>query len=386
MAKRKDAGHDETERVLAEMEKRIAREYAQAEKELTAKIEDYFAKFAVKDELKLQGVKNGHITIQEYQQWRLNQLAVGQRWEDMRNTIVEEMAKANMMANAVTYGYMPEVYLINFEYGTYQVEKIAKVDTSFTKYDQATALRMFQDDEEFYHQHGWKVGKHINEGKLIPWEKKQAQSIMTQSILQGESVGKIATRLQKGFGNSVLKEDIKNWQKMTAEAISKELARRNRHASIRNARTMATGCQNAGRVDSYKRAEGMGIKLKQEWLATLDGRTRHEHRLLDGQRVEVGKPFVVDGYEIEYPGDPTAEAHLVYNCRCTLVPVLDGFEVDSTDLKLRNTNHMQEESYEEWKESHDIHSDPITKQDEIEKRMKAIYSAEYKSYTKKKKR
>ena len=47
---------------------------------------------------------------------------------------------------------------------------------------------------------------------------------------------------------------------------------------------------------------------------------------------------------------------------------------------------MQEESYEEWKESHDIHSDPITKQDEIEKRMKAIYSAEYKSYTKKKKR
>ncbi|MFR3924716.1 MAG: hypothetical protein ACLTXI_05600 [Collinsella sp.] len=27
------------------------------------------------------------------------------------------------------------------------------------------------------------------------------------------------------------------------------------------------------RVDSYKRAKGLGIKVQQEWLATLDGRT-----------------------------------------------------------------------------------------------------------------
>ena len=36
------------------------------------------------------------------------------------------------------------------------------------------------------------------------------------------------------------------------------------------------------------------------------------------------EPFVTkDGREIMYPGDPTAEAGLVYNCRCTLTYVYD---------------------------------------------------------------
>ena len=42
MAVRKtDPAHDETERILAEMEKRIQKEYAQAEKDIQVKIDDY---------------------------------------------------------------------------------------------------------------------------------------------------------------------------------------------------------------------------------------------------------------------------------------------------------------------------------------------------------
>ena len=41
-------------------------------------------------------------------------------------------------------------------------------------------------------------------------------------------------------------------------------------SAIRTARTATTAAQNAGRMDSYHAAEGMGIKLKKEWLATLD--------------------------------------------------------------------------------------------------------------------
>lgn len=67
----------------------------------------------------------------------------------------------------------------------------------------------------------------------------------------------------------------------------------------------------------------MGIKLKKEWLATLDGRTRHTHAMLDGQTAETDKPFHVDGYEIMYPGDTSAPGYLVYNCRCTLIAALD---------------------------------------------------------------
>lgn len=90
-------------------------------------------------------------------------------------------------------------------------------------------------------------------------------------------------------------------------------------SAIRTARTATTAAQNAGRMDSYHAAEGMGIKLKKEWLATLDGRTRHAHAMLDGQTAETDKPFHVDDYEIMYPGGTSAPGYLVYNCRCTLI-------------------------------------------------------------------
>ena len=44
-------------------------------------------------------------------------------------------------------------------------------------------------------------------------------------------------------------------------------------------------------MDSYVAAEKMGIKLKKSWLATLDNRTRHAHAMLDGQTVDIDKPF-----------------------------------------------------------------------------------------------
>ena len=67
-----------------------------------------------------------------------------------------------------------------------------------------------------------------------------------------------------------------------------------------------TGAQYAGREDAYKRAVNLGVKMKEMWMAVHDGRTRHEHRMMDDQTVEVGEPFVVPGTTdtIRFPGDP----------------------------------------------------------------------------------
>lgn len=350
---KKDEGHDETEKVLKELEKRISIEYAKAEREVKNKLDDYLRRFAAKDKIKKQALQDGKITQKEYNQWLIGQLAMGKRWEEMKDTLADDLTTTAGKAKSITTGYMPEVYAINHNYGTFQVEQTSLIDTSYTLYDRQTVERLFRD-EDFYKKPGWKTRKAINEGKQKEWDKKQVQSVMIQSILQGESIGSIATRLSKTVGEA------------------------DRKAAIRDARTITTGVENAGRVDSYKRAEKMGIKLEQEWIATLDGRTRHEHRLLDGMRVKVGEKFHVAGEEIEYPGDPAAPGYLVYNCRCTLVPSLVGYEVDSTDLSQRNTTHMQEETYEEWKNSHNIHSDRITKQDEIAETMKRKHINEYK--------
>lgn len=328
-----DPAHEETERLIAEMEKRISKEYAQAEKDVQVKIDDYFDRFRLKDEKWREWVADGKKTAAEYKKWRVGQMAVGKRWENLKQTVAEDFAHTDQIARSIVKRYMPEVYATNFNYGTYEVEVGAKVDTSFTLYDRQTVERIMRDNPDLLPAPGKKVSKDIAEGKAVRWNKQLIQSVMTQGILQGESIPNLATRLAKEVGDSDQK------------------------AAIRNARTMATGAQNAGRVDSYKRAEGMGINMEQEWRATLDMRTRHEHRQLDGQRQKVGDPFKVDGYEILFPGDPSAEGFLIYNCRCTLRGVVAGLEPQAR--KYRDESALEGLTYEEWKAQKQSKSNPI---------------------------
>ena len=120
-------------------------------------------------------------------------------------------------------------------------------------------------------------------------------------------------------------------------------------STIRYARTMTTGAENAGRINSYKRAENMGIEIEQQWLATLDNRTREEHREMDGEHVKIGEKF---SNGCEYPGDPNGDPATVWNCRCSLIPLLIGIDdEDVTDLSERESSKLDDMSYSEWKKA-----------------------------------
>lgn len=349
-----DKGHDETEKVLKEIENQISKEYAQAEKEISAKLDDYLEKFRAKDELKRKALENGLITEQEYKKWRVGQIMMGQRWAEMRDTIAKDLTNADKIARSIAFEHMPYVYAINHDYGTFQVEKASKLDTSYTLYDRNAMEQLVKNEDTFIPAPGRKVTRDIKEGKALAWNKKQVQSAMMQSLLQGESIGKIATRLSKSVGES------------------------DRKAAIRNARTMTTGVENAGRVESYRQANEMGIHTQKQWLATLDSRTRHWHADLDGVAVDNDEPFENEIGQIMFPGDPTADPANIYNCRCTLIASIKGFERDVSDMNLRHDDHLGNMSYDEWKKGHyDQTSDPITKQDTISEIMEWKHKAEY---------
>ena len=322
-----DPGHDETDELLAKIEKRVNAEYKQAAKEAQKKLDDYLKRFDAKDKRWKAMVDSGEKTQEEYQKWRQGQIMIGKRWEDLRDTLAQDYHNANLIARSTVDGYMPDVYAINHNYGTYQVESSALVDTSYALYDRQTVERIMLDQPDLLPPPGKDLAKKIAENKDLAWQEGKIQSITLQSILQGESIPKMAKR------------------------ISTDLAVANNKNAVRYARTSVTGAENAGRVDSYRRAQNMGIKMKQMWIATLDGRTRHEHRQLDGQTVTVGEPFKVDGEEIRFPGDPAAPGYLVWNCRCTLVAQLEGFETDPADMGLRYDEKLGEMSYDEWKKA-----------------------------------
>ena len=315
-----DPAHKETDKILRDMEKRLDEVYKQAYREARQTADDFMKQFREMDKKKRQKVKDGELDKAEYERWRRTQVFQGNRYHQMADTLAADMTHTNQIAASVINGYLPEVYAVNHNYGTYEIEKGSRINTQYTMYDKQTVERLIRDNPGLLPR---KAAVNVPKDQL--WNKKYINSAITQGILQGEAIDKIAQRLAA-----------------TVTDMSHTSA-------IRNARTMTTSAQNGGRIDSYKRAEGMGIKMAKQWLATLDNRTRHDHVLLDGQIQPTGKPFKVNGMEIEYPGDPTAEPSLVWNCRCTLIGEVEGVDYNLSDVSQRD-NKLGDMTYEEWKE------------------------------------
>lgn len=327
-----DEGHILTERILAEVEVDVERVYRQAAEETQKKLDDYLRRFEVKDRIKRKALARGEITKQEYNYWRTGQIAIGERWEEMRNTLAEDYHNHNAIARSIVNGYTPEVYALNHNYGTYQVEKESKVNTSYTLYDKQTVERLIRENPKVLPLPGPSMKEFLVNNKDAAWQEGQIQSVMLMGILQGESIPNISRRISRTMGET------------------------NRKATTRYARTAITAAQNAGRVDSYKRAEEMGIELEQEWLATLDKVTRDSHRRLDGETAKVGEEF---SNGCEYPGDPDGPPEEIWNCRCTLVAHLKSLDQSKAP---RRDEKLEGMSYDEWKHEHDTYEVQIPEQ------------------------
>lgn len=351
-----DSGRNAVDTLLLQMESDVKDLYKEAEQDLIDKVNDYWKRFSTKDKIKLAQLKAGEITQEEYYRWKTGQLLIGKRWEEQLNVISRDLLNANNIAKSIVNGYMPDVYAISHNYGTYEVESLAGLDTSYTLYDRFTVERLLRDKPELLPpiREGSRLAQQIANNKVIAWEKKQVTGLLLQGILQGEDNVKIAKRMR-----DITHSDWKS--------------------AVRYARTATTGVECAGRIDSYKRAEKMGIQLEQQWLATLDMRTRHSHRMLDGVSVKVGEKFP-NG--CKYPGDPDAPAAEIWNCRCSVVAGLKGIpelddEGEFKDLNLRNTDHLKGMTYDEWQKGKSK-SDPILKAKQIGEARKYAAIKEYK--------
>lgn len=319
-----DLGHKLTDKELAKLERRIATLYREAGKELQATIDAYFEQFKKRDEemkALIGTVQNGkEWTEADYKQWRLNQIGRGERYQAMRDKVAQRATDANAVAVSYTNDATPGIYSLNRNYAAYTIERVTG-NIGFDLWDEQTVKRLMVEQPDLMPY--YPKDRALKRGIDLAYGKKQITASVTSSILQGKSIKHMADDLQK------------------------RITTMSRDSAIRTARTAVTGAQNAGRMDSYAAAEKMGIKLKKEWLATLDARTRHSHAMLDGEQVAQDKKF---SNGCRFPGDPQGPPWEIYNCRCTLIAAVDGADT-SDGLRRTRDGLISDMTYAQWEAS-----------------------------------
>ena len=324
-----DEGRAEADEILRKMERKVHAVYRTAYSEIQAKADEYLKDFIKEDSRLREQVKNGTLSPEDYRQWRRSHMMTGHRWFEMADVLASDMVNSNLIAGSIINYHLPEVYAVGYNYGLYTVEKQALFETSFTLYDRHTVENLIRENPDLLPR------AKINIPKDLRWNKNKINSAVTQGILQGETIPEIAERLAK-------------------------VTDMNENSAIRNARTMTTSAENAGRIESYRNTESLGIKVKKTWIATLDGRTRNSHRRLDGETISDIDDTFSNG--LRYPADPQGAPEEVYQCRCTTIS-----QVVPVDLS-RRTGKLGDMSYEEWKNAKG--NEPFFKKAQNEKRDK----------------
>lgn len=307
-----DQAHDFAERKIAEFQAEVRETYRQAQADAQEALSRFLRRFEKEDERQREKVKAGELSEADYKAWRKGKILRSRQLSSTLDQVSQAMTEANQVAVAALAGKLPEVYAENANYAAFQVCEASGLDLAFSLVDAPTVQHMLTAGEALFSVPALDVAKDV------AWNRKLMASQLTQGVLLGESIPKMARRVQSVTGSNMA-------------------------TATRTARTAVTGAECAGRVSSYERARDMGIKLKQEWVAALDNRTRHSHRKLDGVKAEVGGTFP-NG--CRFPGDPTARYAEICNCRCTLVAAVEGFETDDAKRWSRLPEGM---TYEEWK-------------------------------------
>lgn len=325
-----------TDKELQKMEKKLAKIYKEAEKDLTKKWDEYMGRAEKRIEkyekaladAKQSGDKESIAQAEEELKRRREAVLYKDEWyRKMVEQTAEKYSDVNSIAVAYVNDKMPGIYTMNLN-GTLQdinsdLGKVGQLGVSFNLVDEHTVRNLVKSDKSLFPQ------KVINKAKDMKWNLKAINSQVTQGILQGESIPQIQKRLQN-------------------------VTDMNSAAAIRSARTMCTTAENNGRLSGIKEAEEQGIVYEKQWMATHDERTRESHAELDGESVPIDEEF---SNGLQYPGDPNGEPEEVYNCRCSMVRKLIGFRREDGsvsevgDIKSYEPHYFQKAEPEEKTEN-----------------------------------
>ena len=306
-----DAQAELLERQARELQGRLRLAYADAVDGMTSRIAASLEGFAAEDARWRADVAAGRRDAKAYEAWRKGRASHSDRLRALERALTRDLTAADRMAMAYVNQVPAGVYAEGVNFATYEIEHGARADTSFTLYDRNTVMELVANEPDLLPQASF------DEAKDSAWNSRHVTSAVTRAVLQGQTVPQLAASVAG-------------------------IADMDRRAAMRAARTAITSAHSLGKLKGYERAADMGIDVEKRWLAALDPRTRGSHRHLDGETVGLDAEF---SNGLRYPGDPDGPGSEVYNCRCTLVPVIGDVDYDEVE----RADRLGEMSYGEWR-------------------------------------
>ena len=336
-----DKGTRITDDAVRRAERAMSRTYRQAQKEIDDKLKAWQKGHAAREAQLRQRVKDGKMSQADFDAWMRGQVFQGKQWEAKRQQIRDTLLHADQEAMRIVRDGKVGVFTDNANFMGQRIADKAHVSASFNMYDEHTVARLLTKDPMLLPK--LPPEKAIKKDKAYGYYNRLVSSAITQGIIQGESVQKIARRITETACNGCYS------------------------SAVRTARTAYTCAQNAGRVEGMRQARTLGVDVQKKWLAAHDGHTRDAHVHLDGQVRDVEEPFESDLGEIMYPGDPYAAPANVYNCRCTLIEVFPEYQHSSsaiqTDIDLAGMDSERaaiiNDTYERLNQEYPLRNAPL---------------------------
>lgn len=309
-----------TNKKIKSLDEKIQLVYSESQKDIEAKLDDFNKKFKAKYEIHVQEMHDGKITKEQFDSWVKGQVFQGNQWKAKRDQIINTITNSNQISTAIINGNMKDIFAANGNYMAYTLETGQGINFGFDIYDKTTVTKLIKDDPQLLPE--WK----IDEQKDYIWNYKKVNNAVTQGIIQGESLDKVAKRL------------------------TKNLVTQNENLMKTFARTAMTEAQNAGRDQRLMDAKAKGIVVVKQWMATLDARTRDSHAHMDGEKIKVGDKWHPMKFSngCRFPGDPEGPPHEVYNCRCTLVGDVEEYPAEYERYDNIDGKPIENMTYKEW--------------------------------------
>jgi len=297
---------------LDELEERLTALYANASNDVRSEFTDFMNENSEMNERMRSRLTEGEITQEQYDIWVNNNIIQTSRYQATINSMTEVLVNTDTAAMAIVNGELPYVVAESYNFGQFVGSVISEHTGisigTFQVYNARSVQALIRDNPNLL------PSSRVDIPEDRRWNQERINREITHSLLRGESIPKVADRLQ-GVTNM------------------------DRNSAIRNARTSMTGAENLGRNESVQYMRDHGIDMIKEWSATLDNRTRETHMMLNGTRADENGLFGVGilNIPIEYPADPRGDPSEIYNCRCRLNIVPKEY-----------SREINQENYERW--------------------------------------